>query len=48
MDSIYEKINEAWKNACKSVLGDEIGELKDYEKWLGDNLIKMSMFQDLL
>jgi len=31
---IYNELNKAWKSTCKVVLGEEIGELKDYEEWL--------------
>ncbi|MFH1306813.1 MAG: hypothetical protein ABIH83_04145, partial [Candidatus Micrarchaeota archaeon] len=27
-------INDAWKSTCKVVLGEEIGELQEYEKYL--------------
>ena len=30
----YETLNKAWKQTCKIIFGDEIGELKDYEDWL--------------
>lgn len=32
--SSYDKVNWAWKLTCKAVLGEEIGDLKDYEEWL--------------
>ncbi|VVC04179.1 Uncharacterised protein [Candidatus Bilamarchaeum dharawalense] len=28
------EINTAWKKTCKVLLGDELGELKNYEEWL--------------
>ncbi len=30
----YDVINKAWKDTCRILLGEEIGELKDYEEWL--------------
>jgi len=30
----YDKVNKAWKRTCEILLGDEIGELKEYEKYL--------------
>jgi hypothetical protein len=33
-DLVYGKVNAAWKQTCKVLLGEEIGELKDYEEWL--------------
>jgi hypothetical protein len=32
----YEELNKQWKATCKIVLGEEIGELADYRKWLLD------------
>jgi len=32
--SAYNQVNNAWKKTCKIVLGEEIGELKDYEEYL--------------
>jgi len=29
-------LNNAWKNTCRAVLGEEIGEFKDYEEWLSE------------
>ena len=34
MDSIYEEFNKKWKTVSKLVLGEEVGELADFEKWL--------------
>jgi hypothetical protein len=34
----YDALNKAWKSTCRIVLGDEVGELKDYEGWLGEYL----------
>lgn len=31
---INESIRKSWKATCKIILGDEIGELEDYEEWL--------------
>jgi hypothetical protein len=30
----YETVNKAWKQTCKVIFGEEIGELKEYEDWL--------------
>ncbi len=35
---LYEKLNQAWKQTCKIVLGDEVGELKDYEELLKQHM----------
>lgn len=32
---VYNELNKAWKSACKVLLVDEIGELKEYEDWVG-------------
>ncbi|MCC7570291.1 hypothetical protein KO465_03015 [Candidatus Micrarchaeota archaeon] len=34
MDETYDKVNEAWKKTCRVLLGDEIGELKEFEDYL--------------
>ncbi len=34
MSELYEKLNQAWKQTCKIVLGDEVGELSEYKPWL--------------
>jgi hypothetical protein len=34
--TMHNEINKAWKSTCKVLLGDEIGELKDYEPWLAE------------
>jgi hypothetical protein len=34
----YETLNKAWKSTCRTVLGDEIGELSDYEEWLAEHM----------
>jgi hypothetical protein len=31
---LYDQLNKGWKSTCKVLLGGEIGELKEYEKWL--------------
>jgi len=31
---VYDHLNNEWKRTCKVVLGGDVGELKDYEKWL--------------
>ena len=31
---VYDELNKAWKSTCRILLGDEIGDLKDYEAWL--------------
>lgn len=31
---LYEELNKAWKSTCRIILGEEIGELKEYEEWL--------------
>jgi len=36
----YETLNKAWKQTCKVLLGDEIGELKDYDEWLKEYMLK--------
>ncbi|PIT84206.1 hypothetical protein COU37_04635 [Candidatus Micrarchaeota archaeon CG10_big_fil_rev_8_21_14_0_10_45_29] len=30
-----KEINNAWKTSCKIIFGRDIGDLEDYEKWLG-------------
>jgi hypothetical protein len=30
----YSELNKSWKETCKVVLGKEIGELSEYDKWL--------------
>ena len=35
---LYEDLNKAWKSTCRIVLGDEVGELKDYEYWLKEHV----------
>ncbi len=33
----YISLNKAWKSTCKVILGQEIGELKEYEAWLSEH-----------
>ena len=33
---VYEKVNTAWKDTCRVLLGEEIGELNEYKDWLQD------------
>ncbi|MCK4319873.1 hypothetical protein KAW38_04865 [Candidatus Micrarchaeota archaeon] len=33
---LYEKVNNVWKSTCRIIFGEEIGELKEYEKWLSE------------
>ncbi|MFH1222647.1 MAG: hypothetical protein V1492_06210 [Candidatus Micrarchaeota archaeon] len=33
---VYDVLNKSWKSTCRILLGEEIGELKDYEGWLKD------------
>jgi hypothetical protein len=30
----YETLNKAWKQTCKVIFGEDIGDLKEYEGWL--------------
>ncbi len=32
--AVYEELNRRWKSTCKVLLGDEVGDLRDYEDWL--------------
>lgn len=32
--SIYNDLNKAWKSTCRILLGEEVGELKEYQEWL--------------
>ena len=34
MAEVYGVLNKAWKSTCKTVFGEELGELKDYKDWL--------------
>ncbi len=31
---LYNELNKAWKTTCKVLFKEEIGELREYEKWL--------------
>jgi len=35
---VYESLNKAWKSTCRVLFGGEIGELREYEEWLGEFL----------
>ncbi len=37
-EQLYDVLDKAWKSTCRVVLGGEVGELKDYEGWLGEYL----------
>ncbi len=37
-DELYGKLDTGWRTTCKIVLGQDIGELKDYEEWLLKNV----------
>ena len=39
----YETVNKEWKRTCKIILGEELGELRDYEEWLLKGKEKMSV-----
>jgi hypothetical protein len=41
MSEAYELVNKAWKNTCRVLLGEEVGELKDYESYLKENVDQM-------
>ena len=34
MSQTYDELNRTWKTTCKILLGEELGELKEYESWL--------------
>ncbi|MDD5337351.1 MAG: hypothetical protein PHS02_02610 [Candidatus ainarchaeum sp.] len=36
-------LNEAWKSTCKIVFGEEIGELEEFGKYLGGNVLELGM-----
>ena len=38
-NATYDSVNKAWKGTCKSIFGEEIGELKEYEAYLREGLI---------
>ncbi|MFH1785304.1 MAG: hypothetical protein ABH842_02660 [Candidatus Micrarchaeota archaeon] len=31
---LYSSLNKSWSSTCKILLGEELGELRDYEEWL--------------
>ncbi|MBI5228067.1 hypothetical protein HY988_05750 [Candidatus Micrarchaeota archaeon] len=33
---VYSQLNKEWKTTCRILLGEEIGELNDYEEWLNE------------
>lgn len=35
---LYAALNKGWKSTCRVLFGKEIGELKEYEEWLGEYL----------
>lgn len=35
---LYNELNKAWKSTCRILLGEEIGELSDYDAWLKEFL----------
>lgn len=37
----YEALNRSWKSTCRVLLGDEVGELEDYEGWLSEHRVPM-------
>ena len=44
---IYNELNKSWKTTCRILLGDEIGELKDFEGWLKEyhpNIVKKKSY----
>ncbi len=45
---LYEKLDSGWRTTCKLVLGQDIGELKDYEKWLLKNVHKPAIQKSLV
>lgn len=34
--ALYSELNKAWKATCKILLGEEVGEFKDFEPWLAE------------
>ena len=40
--AIYNELNRAWKSTCRSVLGQEIGKLKDFEEWLSEHKVEIT------
>ncbi|MDD2655349.1 MAG: hypothetical protein PHQ80_01635 [Candidatus ainarchaeum sp.] len=41
INTTYENLNRSWKSMCRLLLGEEIGEMKEYEKWLTQYLEPM-------
>ena len=37
---LYNALNKAWKSTCRILFGEEIGELKEYERWLSEFIEK--------
>ena len=37
---VYGKVNDAWKKTSKVLLGEELGEMEEYEGWLTSDLIE--------
>lgn len=35
---LYNELNKSWKTTCRIVLGEEIGDLKEYDEWLHEYL----------
>lgn len=35
---LYDHLNKAWKSTCRILLGEEMGELREYEGWLKEYL----------
>jgi hypothetical protein len=36
---IYDELNKSWKSTCKILLGEEMGELKEYDEWLRKSIL---------
>ncbi len=34
--TVYDSLNKSWKTTTRILFGEELGELKDYEEWLGE------------
>jgi hypothetical protein len=41
INTTYETLNRSWNSMCRLLLGEEIGEMKEYEKWLTQYLEPM-------
>jgi hypothetical protein len=35
---VYNHLNKGWKSTCRIILGEEIGELKEYDEWLKEHM----------